>query len=136
MRIQSVLRRAERLFALPPATHLQIVFVTDRVMQTYNRRAFRRNRPTDVLAFPLHDLRPSLRPVTSALPTDPDGLLRLGDVFVSLDTAARAARRARRTFSEEAIELVAHGVLHLLGHNHARPRDMASMARMTARLLA
>jgi probable rRNA maturation factor len=59
----------------------------------------------------------------------------LGDVILSLDTARRQARAARRTLGAELDLYLAHGLLHLLGHDHHRPADARRMAALEARLL-
>lgn len=147
-RVGDVVRRAEQFFGFPPYVSVQLFLVTDPVMQRLNRQAFRKNRPTDVLAFPLHEIRSSQsgapRPVKSSgllqglrkIPKDPDGILRLGDIVISLPTAARQARRLRRSLANELALLFAHGMLHLLGYDHARPREASRMEKLTARLLA
>ena len=53
----------------------------------------------------------------------------LGDVVVSLDTAAVQARRARRTLDDEVLRLLIHGTLHLLGHDHERDDEARAHAR-------
>ncbi|TSC71833.1 MAG: cytidine deaminase [Parcubacteria group bacterium Gr01-1014_38] len=135
-RIQNVTHHAEQLFGLPRDASVQLVFVADRVMRRLNQRAFRRNRPTDVLAFPLHQLRPSRSIALRKMAKDPDGFLRLGDVVISVPTAARHARRLRRPLTDEVAELFAHGVLHLLGYDHGRPREASRMEKLTTRLVA
>ena len=51
----------------------------------------------------------------------------LGDVVVSLETAAVQARRARRTLDDEVLRLLIHGTLHLLGHDHERADEARRM---------
>lgn len=93
----------------------------DPTIHALNRDFRRKNRPTDVLAFALRegkgaDLHPHL----------------LGDVVVSLDTARRQARRG---LEREVMFLAAHGLCHLLGHDHGNDAEEAEMnARMTALL--
>lgn len=135
-RIHNVTRHAEQLFGLPRDASVQLVFVTDRTMRRLNQRAFRRNRPTDVLAFPFHQLRSSPFGALRKMARDPEGFIHLGDVVISVPTAARHARRLRRPLADEVAELFAHGVLHLLGYDHGRPREISRMEKLTTRLLA
>lgn len=134
-RLHTVARRAEQHLGLPPAAHVHLVFVADRAMQRLNRRAFRRNRPTDVLAFPLHTLRPTHPNALRTMPKDPDGFIRLGDVVISVPTAVKQAENHGHPPADEVLKLFAHGVLHLLGYDHARRADAARMERLTKRLL-
>ena len=89
-----------------------------------NREWRRKDRPTDVLSFPGGEHPPGAR-----------GPLHLGDVILSLDTARRQARAHRRSLAEELDLYLAHGLLHLLGHDHHRRRDAERMATLEARLL-
>ncbi|MCC6847789.1 MAG: rRNA maturation RNase YbeY [Deltaproteobacteria bacterium] len=102
-------------------SELSVSLVADPEMRALNRAYRGKNRPTDVLAFPLH---------ASPVPSD---AASLGDVVISLDTAALAARERRRPLAAVLDELVIHGILHLLGFDHelspAEDRRMARTAR-------
>ena len=82
---------------------LSLAFVTDQTIHELNRQYRHKDRPTDVLSFPLADERcPTL----------------LGDVVISVDTARRQARQRKRAFADELRALLIHGILHLLGYDH------------------
>jgi probable rRNA maturation factor len=102
-------------------TELSLTVVGDAEMQRLNRRYRAKDRPTDVLAFPLHE------------PPIAAGVASLGDVVISIDTATIAARQRRRRLERVLDELLIHGVLHLLGYDHeispAEARRMARRAR-------
>ena len=59
----------------------------------------------------------------------------LGDVVISLDTARRRAREDRRPVRDELARYLAHGLLHLLGHDHLTEPQARRMARAEAKLL-
>ncbi len=82
---------------------LSLAFVTDQTIHELNRRYRHKDRPTDVLSFPLAD---------ECCPT------LLGDVVISVDTARRQARQRKRAFADELRALLIHGILHLLGYDH------------------
>jgi probable rRNA maturation factor len=103
---------------------LSILLSTDAALRTLNRDWRRKDRPTDVLSFPAGDPLPGST-----------GPRPLGDVILSLDTARRAARAGRRPVSAELELYLAHGLLHLLGHDHHRPADARRMAALEDRLL-
>ena len=99
---------------------------------------------TDVLAFPLdfaenppvgrHSAALEEAPASPA----PSGTLPpalIGDVVVCPAVAARQAAPARRSLTEEMTLLVVHGVLHLLGYDHAAPGEAALMKERTEALL-
>lgn len=84
--------------------------MTDLEIHTLNLHYRKKDRPTDVLSFPLADeLQPHL----------------LGDVIISIETAARQARRRSHSLREEIQTLLIHGILHLLGYDHEVSRSEA-----------
>jgi probable rRNA maturation factor len=88
------------------------------------------DKPTDVLSFPQHQFR---------APEKPRGrveLTLLGDVVISLDTAARQARTRRRPLADEVRFLLAHGILHLVGYDHATPDEKKVMTKRTRQLVS
>ena len=102
---------------------LSLVLTDDVHIEVLNRTHRRKAKPTDVLAFPM----------------DPSGagpsrkIQLLGDVVISLDTAARQARERRRPLLAEVTHLLAHGVLHLAGYDHktdAQERRMDEATRL------
>jgi probable rRNA maturation factor len=114
-------RRAERMLsalALPRA-ELSIMVCDDATIHTLNRAHRRRNKPTDVLAFALQE-GPALKGAEALL----------GDVVISLDTAARQAAERGHSLWHEVTLLLAHGLLHLVGFDH---RTDAEERRMNAR---
>lgn len=103
---------------------LSILLTTDAGIRALNRSWRRKDRPTDVLSFPAGEPPPGFT-----------GPRPLGDVILSLDTARRQARARRRPLAEELDLYLAHGLLHLLGHDHHRRRDAERMAALESRLL-
>ncbi|ABC82489.1 rRNA maturation RNase YbeY [Anaeromyxobacter dehalogenans] len=99
---------------------LSILLVTDRRIRTLNREWRQKDQATDVLSFPISE-----PPGAGAL---------LGDVVISLDTAARRARSDGRRVGAELDRYLAHGILHLLGYDHERPADARAMAEKEAEL--
>ncbi len=102
-----------------PRAELSILLCDDATIHELNRTYRHIDRPTDVLAFAIRE---------AGEPTVPSTML--GDVAISIDTAARQARALGRSVEDEVAMLLAHGVLHLLGHDH---RDRTEERRMTAR---
>jgi len=99
---------------------LAIVFVDEAAMEQLHVQWMDEPGPTDVLSFPMDELRPG----TEDDPTPP-GLL--GDIVVCPQVATAQAETAGHTPLEEMLLLVAHGVLHLLGFDHAEPEEEREM---------
>lgn len=85
--------------------------------------------PTDVLSFPMDELR---RPA----PGEDAPLGTLGDIVLCPDFVSAQAAERGRTLDEELVFLTAHGVLHLLGYDHATEEDYTTMFALQDELLA
>jgi len=118
-------RRAQRLLAALGRSgwELSISLLDDARMRELNRRWRGRRRATDVLSFSLLEGERGPQP----------GRL-LGDVVIGVETAQRRARARHRGLDEELARLLIHGTLHLLGHDHQRPRDARAMRAEERRL--
>jgi probable rRNA maturation factor len=103
---------------------LSISLVGDHAIRRLNRTWRKKDKATDVLSFPAGEA-----------PKGTPGPRQLGDVVISLDTAKVQAREYERTVEQEVARYLAHGLLHLLGHDHERPKDAQKMARAEERLL-
>ena len=84
--------------------------------------------PTDVLSFPMDELRP-------APPGEQPQEGMLGDIVVCPQVAARQAYNAGHSTAEEVLLLVTHGILHLLGYDHAQVDERKEMFDLQRRLL-
>ncbi|MFN0026656.1 MAG: rRNA maturation RNase YbeY [Acidimicrobiales bacterium] len=97
---------------------LNLTFVAEDVMAALNAEHMHEDGPTDVLAFPLDDPHEDR----------PAGMVALlGDVVICPAVAARYATEHDRTLDQELSLLVVHGVLHVLGHDHADEDEAAVM---------
>lgn len=122
-RVESLARRYLEALALTNC-ELSISLVGDRAIRRINRTWREKDQPTDVLSFP-----------GGEAPRGAPGPRQLGDVIISLDTAERVAREDRRPLEAEIARYLAHGLLHLLGHDHHRPGEARRMAAEENRLL-
>jgi len=109
-------------------SELTIVLTDDAHIQELNRDYLGIDAPTDVLSFPASEIDGS--------EIDPEtGASYLGDILISLPYAAKSAAQAGHPLETEVQLLVVHGVLHLLGHDHARVREKAKMWKAQAEIL-
>ena len=104
-------------------SELSVALVDDREISELNRRWRGRARPTDVLSFSL---------LEGEHQAQRGGLL--GDVVISVETAAAGAAARHRGLDEEVTRLLIHGLLHLLGHDHQRPGEARLMRDEQRRL--
>ncbi|OIN97233.1 MAG: rRNA maturation RNase YbeY [Anaerolineae bacterium CG1_02_58_13] len=102
---------------------LTLVLADDEQLRRLNRDYLGVDAPTDVLSFPASE-------------TDPEtGAPYLGDILLSVSRAAEQARAASHPLADEARLLVVHGVLHLLGHDHAEADEKAKMWKAQGEIL-
>jgi probable rRNA maturation factor len=111
-----------------PQSELSIVFVDTQVMSELHVQWMDEPGPTDVLSFPMDELRPG-REDEEPQP----GLL--GDIVLCPQVARRQARTAGHSAEEELLLLTAHGILHLLGFDHAEPEEERAMFALQRKLL-
>lgn len=108
-----------------PDADLAIVLVDEGAMEALHVQWMDEPGPTDVLSFPMDELRPG----TEEAPT-PAGLL--GDIVLCPQVAEAQAVVAHHTTQDELVMLTTHGLLHLLGFDHAEPdeeREMFALQR-------
>jgi len=111
-----------------PLAELSVLLVDERTMTELHERWMGEPGPTDVLAFPMDELRPPHlggHRAGEAEPGGDPGLL--GDVVLCPQVAGEQAAKAGHTAQEELELLCVHGILHLLGYDHAEPEEHATM---------
>ncbi len=86
-------------------THISVSIVDDKKIQELNKKYRNKDYATDVLSFNIDEKME-------------DGTFYLGDIVVNKDQAEKQAKEYDNTVEEEISELIAHGVMHLLGVHH------------------
>jgi probable rRNA maturation factor len=112
-----------------PQAELSVLLVDEDTMSSYHEKYMGEPGPTDVLSFPMDELRP---------PGDEDeppvGLL--GDIVLCPAVTDRQAREHGRSTAAEAEYLLVHGILHLLGYDHADDAERTEMFGLKDRIIA
>ena len=107
----------------PLDSELSIVLTDEARLQQLNRDYLGIDAPTDVLSFPASE-------------TDPEtGARYIGDILISMPRARAQAESAGHPLQWEVQLLVIHGILHLLGHDHAEPEEKERMWNSQAEIL-
>ena len=118
-----------------PLAELCLTFVDEDTIAELNEQWMGKSGPTDVLAWPMDELRPGM------VNEEPEEGI-LGDIAICPQVARRQADEARGRGQtgydvvDELDLLTVHGILHLLGYDHAEPEEHAEMFGLQARLLA
>ena len=100
----------------PTSSPLTLLLTGDETLKDLNRRFRGRNKPTNVLSFP-------------------GGAAYLGDIALAYETIAREAGEQGKSFAAHAAHMAAHGVLHLLGHDHETLREARVMEPLETGIL-
>nr|WP_071934010.1 rRNA maturation RNase YbeY [Thermosinus carboxydivorans] len=116
----AVLNKAAEVYGLSEQTEVSIVLVDDEYIFELNRQYRDKDVPTDVLSFALNEGD------EPAIINDPAAML-LGDIVISLETAARQAEEFGHGLERELAYLTLHGMLHLLGYDHETEEERVKM---------
>jgi probable rRNA maturation factor len=121
-----------------PLAELSVLLVDEAAMAGLHQRWMGEDGPTDVLAFPMDELAPPHPGGSQAEHGSDDEAAEtlLGDVVLCPQVALEQARKADHSVGDELNLLCTHGILHLLGYDHAEPEDHATMFALQDRLLA
>jgi probable rRNA maturation factor len=111
-----------------PMAELCIKLVDEATIAELNEKWMDKEGPTDVLAFPMDELRPGM------VNEEPEEGV-LGDLVLCASVAGRQAVEARHSTADELQLLTVHGILHLLGYDHAEPEEHAEMFGLQGTLL-
>lgn len=101
-----------------------LLLTGDREVAELNRQWRGQDRPTNVLSFP------------ASLPAIPGEPRQLGDIALAYETVAREAADESKTVADHAAHLIVHGVLHLLGQDHATDGEADTMERIEVAALS
>jgi probable rRNA maturation factor len=121
--LQDTAQKALAALGKSPDQDIQIIIADDESLQNLNNEFMGIDAPTDVLTFPLDFDNPE------------SGTVYLGDIIISYPQAERQAQQAGHQTLEEIKLLIVHGILHLLGHDHAEPEEKEKMWSLQNSLL-
>jgi probable rRNA maturation factor len=129
LRTQRLARFVMDRMRVHPLAELCVTAVDEDTIAELNAKWMEKEGPTDVLAFPMDELRPGL------VNDEPEEGV-LGDIVLCPSMAAGQATTAGHSLTAELDLLTVHGILHLLGYDHAEPEEHEEMFGLQARLLA
>lgn len=117
-----------RAMQVSPAVEMSIIFVEPDAIAALHKRWLDLEGPTDVMSFPIDELRPG----SAESPTEA-GIL--GDIVICPEVAQAQATNAGHSSTEEMLLLTVHGILHLLGYDHAEKDEEKEMFALQRKLL-
>jgi len=110
---------------------ISVTFTTDKNIRELNKNFRGKDKPTDVLSFPHH---PGL-PAGQRIKVRDEDDKALGDIIISVEYTERDAKKHGVSLQQRIELLLAHGVAHLLGHDHIEDAEYKVMRRLEERVL-
>ncbi|EGD57041.1 rRNA maturation RNase YbeY [Gordonia neofelifaecis] len=123
-------RFAMRRMEVHPGAELSIQLIDSESMAELHMQWMDLPGPTDVMSFPMDELTPGGRP-----DADDPGPAMLGDIVLCPEFAGEQAKSQHHSFEHEIAVLTVHGVLHLLGFDHAEPEDEREMFGLQGQII-
>jgi probable rRNA maturation factor len=130
--VVSIVKKTLELEKVAATAEVSVLITGQDMIQQLNRDYRNLDEPTDVLSFALTETRDRRRKFR----IPPDGILRLGDIIVSYPQAAKQAAEDGSATTQEVALLLVHGVLHLLGYDHAKTEEKTIMKGKELSVLA
>lgn len=121
--LRALMENSLKELKLNPECELNIVFVDEAEMTELHIKWMDEGGATDVLSFPMD------------LPSSPDEAVTLGDIVIAPTVAAQQAAVAGHSADQEVFILAAHGLLHILGYDHAEKEEEKVMFDLQADLV-
>lgn len=114
------------LLTTPATIEISVRLTTDGEVQTLNRDYRGKDKPTNVLSFPM--IQPDL--IDTVTQNSDDGEVLLGDIVLAYETCAAEAADKALALADHATHLIIHGTLHLLGYDHGDDRAAEAMEQI------
>lgn len=114
----------------PVCVEVSIKLSDDAEIQQLNAAYRGKDRPTNVLSFPM--IQADLLP---GIDNTDDGEVLLGDIILAHETCAREAAERHISLADHATHLIVHGTLHLVGHDHEHDNEAEAMEALEIRAL-
>jgi probable rRNA maturation factor len=133
--IAAVARFAMDRLDVNPLAELSVLLVTPEVMADLHQRWMDQPGPTDVMAFPMDEAREGGLLAAGRPDSPPGSPALLGDIVLCPDVAMHQAAAAGHSLVDELQLLTVHGLLHLLGYDHAEPDTEREMFALQERIL-
>ena len=118
--LMSVMQKIAEVYDIGIHTEVSLTLSDDEYIHTLNRQYRSKDCPTDVLSFALNEGE------EPEIIDGPEEML-LGDIIISVETAARQAEEFGHSLERELAFLTVHGMLHLLGYDHQREEERSEM---------
>ncbi|BBB92792.1 MAG TPA: rRNA maturation RNase YbeY [Methylomusa anaerophila] len=133
--VRAVVNKSAQVYGLEEKAEVGLIFADDEYIRKLNFEYRDKDCSTDVLSFALndhidHDTEPEI------LGNPPGMEILLGDIVISLETAARQAEEFGHSMERELAYLTIHGMLHLLGYDHEDEAERADMRKEEEHVLS
>ncbi len=136
--VRTIRQRVWRAHDSRLTTHdsVSVAFIGPARMRTLNRTYHEEDRVTDVLAFPAGEREETRNSKLETRNKSKGQISKFGELVLCPSYVRRQAARAGEPFRRELTRVLVHGMLHLLGYDHRRPREAEEMFRLQERIVA
>jgi probable rRNA maturation factor len=114
---------------------ISILLTNDKQIQELNKNYRHKDKPTNVLSFPLLDGKKIKNGNLKKLDLNRD-YLALGDIVITYETILKEAKEQNKTFQNHLTHLLIHSLLHLIGFDHEKEKDAKIMEELEIKILA
>lgn len=129
--VKEVTAAVIKQLALEEELEISVLCTNDMAMQKLNQEFRHKDKPTNVLSFPQHDITPG-QSLKKLLRLDS---LMLGDIVLSYETIKKEAEQQEKTFKQHLAHLITHATLHLLGYDHQEEIEAEAMEGLEIKVL-
>ncbi|MBI1275121.1 rRNA maturation RNase YbeY [bacterium] len=120
----------EKKHKLKVDVEVSVALIADRAMQALNRQHRKKNKPTNVLSFPMYE---GIDAIKEAVEPPP---LMLGDISMAYETLVKEADEQGKSLYAHTAHMLVHGVLHLAGYDHEDDADAEAMEAFETEILS
>jgi len=143
--LEKILKRTLKIVGVKQRVEISLVIVSNKKIKELNERYRGIDKITDVLSFShleasFKKIKKTSKPQKQKAKLEfiqpPDKILHLGEIFISYQKAKVQSHQHRHSIRKEMALLFIHGILHLLGYEHARKKEAREMQELERKILS
>jgi len=126
--LEDVVKTSLDVLKIKRSYNLGLLLVDNKFIKKLNKKYRGIDLPTDVLSFSLYDKK-------RMTIDSPDKILYLGDVIISIDEVKKQSQKAGCVFQSELVDLLIHGILHIVGFTHDKENNQKKMDNFSQKII-
>ena len=133
--LNKIAERTLNIAKFKKPAEISLVIVGEKRIRTLNKKYRGIDKVTDVLSFGNSITNKIIKSKTAKFIDPPDGIVRLGEVFICYSQVVKQAKQKRHSVKKEMTILLIHGILHLLGYEHKEDYESSKMKILEMKVL-